>query len=72
MARAEAPLHFKVSRNGVLRLSVPALLRYLQADFHPARQADSQPVQGERMGVAAQQLAERRLEANADHYRVVH
>lgn len=61
LTSAEAPLRFKVGRNGVLRLSVPALLRNLQADFHPARQADSQPAQGERAGVAAQQMAERRL-----------
>lgn len=64
-------LSFMLGRNGVLRLSVPTLLRYYRADFHPAHQADSQPAQGEHAGVSAQQLAERWLQANADRYRVL-
>lgn len=71
LARTEVTLRFMPGRHGVLRLSVPTLLRYYRADFHPAHQADSQPAQGEHAGVSAQQLAERWLQANADRYRVV-
>jgi len=62
---------FMLGRNGVLRLSGPALLRYYRADFHPALQADSPPARGEHAGVSVQQLAERWLKANADRYRVL-
>ena len=64
-------LRFMLGPKGVLRLSVPALLRYYRHDFHPARQADSAPAQGDHAGVSAQQLADRWLATNADRYRVV-